>query len=196
MTSQLEALLCRICAWLYNAMRKLPFQPIGLDLVEHVLLRAAWNDGFLGACADLIDKQSCMLECLTRYKIVPTDKFHPWRPNLALITADTAHEWNMGYERAIMLYRLDYDPAMAWSCKLPLAVYGVLPCSFDAHVRCILDGELKAEPRRWSSITGQTLNALNGLEARLRSEYEDYATRIQQVRGYTSADVEKDLKKL
>jgi hypothetical protein len=102
----------------------------------------------------------------------------------------------MGYERAIMLYRLDYDPVRAFSCKLPLASYGVFPCTFDAQLGCILDGELKEEPRTWCTVTGRSLVALEDLESLLRCEYVTYATRIKQIRGYSSKDVEKDLEKL
>ena len=193
MFSRSHAYLYRFCAWFCVTFWYLPFL---VQFAERVLVEAAWNDGFLAACFDLKFNQACMLECLSRYKIERSKAFHPCIPNLCLINEDTAHEWNMGYERAIMLFRLDYEPVRAFASKLPLATYGLLPCSFDAQIRCVLDGELKDEPRTWRTVKGQHLVALEYLESLLRCEYETYATRIQQIRGHSSADVSKDLEKL
>ncbi len=154
----------------------------------------AWENGFRAAVIELQCKSSVMLDGVPRMSTARTESFNPVRPELLSHDPMFFDDWDGGYERAILLWRLGIDTEYlqkALNIRAPLAHRSGMP-GFDGMIRFVIDGELRIEPRIWQNRKGQYLPVRHGYQKALDMVYHDYAEKYQQVRAAQLLLVEKE----
>lgn len=151
----------------------------------------AWESGFSVAIIELQCKSSVMLNGLSRMSACRAVDFDPIRPELLSYEPIFLDDWDAGYERAILLWRLGVEPAYLLKVRHVLARRTGIPC-FDGLIYFVIDGELRIEPRLWLNRKGQYLPVRHGYQKTLDMLYHDYAEKYQQVRAAQLLLVEKE----
>lgn len=151
----------------------------------------AWESGFRAAIAELRAKCSVMLDGLPRMSACRAVDFDPIRPELLHYDPMFLDDWDAGYERAILLWRLGVEPGCLLKVRHVLARRTGIPC-FDGLIHFVIDGELRIEPRIWRNRKAQYLPVRHGYQKALDMVYHDYAEKYQQVRAAQLLLVEQE----
>jgi len=187
----------KFCAWLWKSevfrycvyMHTLP-RWLG-EYVMNTISDHAWNNGFESAATELRGNRSVMLEGVPRMSAARTERFNPVRPELLSHDPMFFDDWDAGYERAILLWRLGLEPSCLSAVGHVLTHRTGIQC-FDGLIRFVIDGELRIEPRLWLNRKGQYLPVRHGYQKALDMVYHDYAEKYQQVRAAQLLLVEKE----
>lgn len=187
----------RFCAWLWkNEIFLFCLEthtiPTSIGIwVMNMISDHAWRDGYEAALTELRGNRTVMLNCLERMTGAITEDFEPIRPRVLCCEPVFCDDWDAGYERAILLWRLGVDPAHLLKIGHLLTERSGIPI-FDALIRYVIDGELHIEPRIWKNKKGQFLQVRHGYQKALDMVYHDYAEKYQQVRAAHLALVEHE----
>jgi hypothetical protein len=151
----------------------------------------AWTNGYQAAVTELQNNCSVMLDGIPRMTACITVQFDPIRPFLLSHEPMFFDDWDAGYERAILLWRLGVEPAQLADIGHILSKRTWLPL-FEGIIRFVLDGDMRIEPRIWKNRKGQFLQVRHGYQKALDMVYHDYTERYQQVRAAHLLLVEKE----
>lgn len=154
------------------------------ELLESILVRQAWEDGFLVACHELKFGMPFMLTADER-TMRPANWKNAWqRPKLYVYCSTTTDAWDAGYNWAILMWRIGNDPRTMLMTSSPFAKYNPLFSMLDSIHLTILDGDLRADPRQYvSPMTGESLPVRNNAQRRLQEAYIAYASTIHQLKN-------------
>ena len=141
----------------------------------------AWNDGYRAAVIEVRGNCSVMVSGVPRMAAWSISQFDPIRPALLSYDLMFFDDWDAGYERAILLWRLGVEPAQLKEVRHILAKRTGLPV-FEGIISFIVDGDMRIEPRIWKNRKGQFLQARHSYQKALDMVYHDYAEKYQQVR--------------
>jgi hypothetical protein len=149
--------------------------------VKRKLAEVSWVTGYMSAVRDLRNKQCYHLRALQVIGSKKNPFFYPTMPRFFSRCFDFLEYWDEGYERAITLNRLGYDP-----CEMifahheltqPLRIGAVFESSIDQAVR----GELRPCPETYRWLDGEVMPAMNEYQLARESCYRKYAETYQQV---------------
>lgn len=187
----------KICGWLWKSetfrfcvyRHTIPTW-IG-EKVINTISDHAWNNGYQAAVSELRNKCSVMLDGIPRMTACIATQFDPIRPILLHYDPMFFDDWDAGYERAILLWRLGVEPAQLAEVGHILSERTGLP-AFEGIIAFIVDGDMRIEPRIWKNKKGQFLQVRHGYQKALDMVYHDYAEKYQQVRAAHLLLVEKE----
>jgi hypothetical protein len=151
----------------------------------------AWNDGYQSAITELRRHRSYMLSGILRLSACIITQFDPVRPFLLDYDPMFFDDWDAGYERAILLWRLGVEPAQLASIGHILSERTGLP-GLEGLISFIIDGDMKYDPRLYCNKKGQFLVVRSNYQKALDSVYHNYAEKYQQVRAAQLLLVEKE----
>lgn len=100
-------------------------------------------------------------------------------------------DWNAGYERAVLLWRLGIYPESLLKINHILTQRTSLP-QLECLISTVIDGDLKVDPRIWVTRTGQCLSVRQSYQSAVYEVYKAYAEKYQQVRAAHLLLVEKE----
>jgi hypothetical protein len=177
----------KFCAWLWNN-KTFNFClahhiiPEWIDMyVENVISRHAWRNGYQAAVTELRGNYCVMLEGILRMVACITSQFKPVRPVLLSYDSIFFDDWDAGYERAIMLWRLNCDPELLANVHHKLSE-PLGSSYFEGLIRTVIDGDMKNDPRTYRNRKGLFLPIRHGYQTALDIVYYDYAEKYQQVK--------------
>lgn len=154
------------------------------EQLEPIMLRQAWENGFLVACHELNFGSCFMLTAYERMMGASIWKAPIHLPKLHVSCSNTTDAWDAGYNWAILMWRIGNDPRMMFLTSSPFAKYNPLFSMLDSIHLTILDGDLRADPRQYvSPITGKPLTDRNETQSRLQEAYITYAETIHQLKN-------------
>lgn len=193
----MSTVIQKFCAWLwkFETFRFCMYHHTIPDWVGHYVMNQlsdqSWKNGFEVAVTELFYNCTVMLEGVPRMIAARTDNFSPQRPQLLVSEPMFYDDWDAGYERAIILWRLALVPEQLMRVKHVLATRRGVP-SFDGLIRFVLEGEMRIDPREWRNRKGQFLPARQAYQLALHNAYHDYTEKYQQVRAAHLLKVENE----
>lgn len=156
------------------------------DLLLKPLIKDAWEHGFETALIEVSRNKAFMFTCMDRSDLLR-------RSFLYTITTRTIDAWDAGYTWAIIMHRMGIDLAQAKRCKSRWTTYHPLLEWTSSIATCILDGELKPDPRVWVARNGVKLYEMNRLEQEQYEAYRRYAETVQFLRNNPETKDQREL---
>jgi hypothetical protein len=186
-----------ICAWIYSNrlyqffVRYRIIPEFFKEFITNIILDQAWKDGYCAAVIELAEKRSIILDAIGRKIAKKKIGFLPIYPTLLVYDVMMYDEWDAGYERAILLWRLCLVPKHLMEIGHTLAKRSTVPI-FDALIDFTYTGDMKADPRIWYNSKGLHLPIRQEYLSAKEKTYRDYSITFQQVRGGHLQNVEKE----
>lgn len=166
----------RSIAWVYD--RKLCSR---FGTFHRHLAKFAWASGYMAATKDLAGGQCCHLRSTELLGIERSVYFHPTAPRFYSKCLDLFEYWDEGYDRAIMLKRLGYEPRELAKVGHELAVPLRVSSMFEVAIRAVQNGELRPDPETFRWRCGEYLPCMNTLRDERQAAYRKYSEQHQQI---------------
>jgi hypothetical protein len=165
-------------AWIYDHRLCTRF-----GTIHHQLAKLAWASGYMAAVKDLAANQCCHMRSMELLCIERSVYFHPTAPRFYSKCPDSFEYWDEGYDRAIILKRLGYNPYELAELRHELAYPLKVSSLFESAINTVQIGALHPDPETYRWRNGEYLPCMNALKIDIDNAYRKYAEQHQQIVG-------------